>query len=59
MRVTRITAGFFPEIKRQIPNALVVHIIRDGRDVALSYVKQGSAYPFPWDRKEPQYVLCP
>ena len=43
---------FIPEIKRQIPNALVVHIIRDGRDVALSYVRQGWAYPFAWDRKE-------
>jgi Sulfotransferase family len=43
---------YIPEIKRQIPKALVVHIIRDGRDVALSYVKQGWAYPFPWDRKE-------
>jgi hypothetical protein len=43
---------YVPEIKRQIPNALIVHIIRDGRDVALSYVKQGWAYPFPWDRKE-------
>lgn len=43
---------YIPEIKRQIPNALVVHIIRDGRDVALSYVKQGWAYPFAWDRKE-------
>lgn len=43
---------YIPEIKRQIPNALIVQIIRDGRDVALSYVKQGWAYPFPWDRKE-------
>jgi len=43
---------YIPEIKRQIPNALVVHIIRDGRDVALSYVQQGWAHPFPWDRKE-------
>ncbi len=43
---------YIPEIKRQIPNALIVHIIRDGRDVALSYVKQGWAYPFPWDRRE-------
>jgi len=43
---------YIPEIKRQIPNALIVHIIRDGRDVALSYVKQGWAYPFPWDKKE-------
>jgi len=43
---------YMREIKRQIPNALVVHIIRDGRDVALSYVKQGWAYPLPWDSRE-------
>jgi Sulfotransferase family len=43
---------YIPEIKRQIPNALVVHIIRDGRDVALSYAKQGWAYPLPWDHGE-------
>ena len=41
-----------PEIKRTIPDALVIHIIRDGRDVALSYVKQGWAYPLRWDRGE-------
>ncbi len=41
-----------PEIKREIPNALVIHIIRDGRDVALSYVRQGWSYPLPWDRDE-------
>jgi hypothetical protein len=40
------------EIKRQIPNALFIHIIRDGRDVALSYVKQGWAHPLPWDRND-------
>jgi len=41
-----------PEIKREIPNALIVHIIRDGRDVALSYLKQGWSFPLPWDRRE-------
>lgn len=40
------------EIKRQLPDALFVHIIRDGRDVALSYEKQGWAHPFPWDRND-------
>src|SRR5215469_18344890 len=52
----RLWAGCTPdhllymrEIKREIPDALFVHIIRDGRDVALSYAKQGWAYPFPWD----------
>src|SRR5207248_2172811 len=43
---------YIREIKRQIPNALIIHIIRDGRDVALSYVKQGWAYPLPWDSGE-------
>jgi Sulfotransferase family len=43
---------YMEEIKRQIPEALFIHIIRDGRDVALSYVKQGWSYPLPWDRHE-------
>jgi hypothetical protein len=43
---------YMEEIKRQIPNALFIHIIRDGRDVALSYVKQGWSHPLPWDRGE-------
>jgi hypothetical protein len=43
---------YMREIKREIPDALFVHIIRDGRDVALSYAKQGWAYPFPWDRNQ-------
>jgi hypothetical protein len=43
---------YIPQIKREVPRALVVHIIRDGRDVALSYVKQGWAHPFPWDKAE-------
>ncbi|MGA7220679.1 MAG: sulfotransferase [Candidatus Sulfotelmatobacter sp.] len=40
------------EIKRQIPDALFIHIIRDGRDVALSYARQGWTHPLPWDRDE-------
>src|SRR5947199_4315446 len=43
---------YIREIKREIPDALFVHIIRDGRDVALSYAKQGWAYPFPWTRNQ-------
>jgi hypothetical protein len=43
---------YMREIKRQIPNALFIHIIRDGRDVALSYVKQGWSHPLPWDRND-------
>jgi hypothetical protein len=43
---------YMAEIKRQIPDALFIHIIRDGRDVALSYAKQGWSYPLPWDRDD-------
>jgi glycosyltransferase involved in cell wall biosynthesis/LPS sulfotransferase NodH len=37
-------------IKETIPNALVIHIIRDGRDVALSLERQHWIRPFPWDQ---------
>jgi hypothetical protein len=40
-------------IKETIPDALIVHIIRDGRDVALSLEKQNWIRPFPWDRQHP------
>jgi hypothetical protein len=43
---------YMEEIKRQIPDALFIHIIRDGRDVALSYAQQGWSSPLPWDRNE-------
>jgi glycosyltransferase involved in cell wall biosynthesis len=42
-----------PEIKATIPNALFIHIIRDGRDVATSLNRVGwgwAGYRFPWDR---------
>jgi len=38
-------------IKETIPNALIIHIIRDGRDVALSTDKQGYIRRLPWDKK--------
>ncbi len=41
---------YLHRIKQTIPNALVIHIIRDGRDVALSLEKQAWIRPFPWDR---------
>ncbi len=37
-------------IKTEIPNALFIHIIRDGRDIALSLKKMGGFRPLPWDR---------
>jgi Sulfotransferase family len=41
---------YLPEIKEEIHDALIIHIIRDGRDVAVSAAKQGWFHPFPWDR---------
>ena len=38
-------------IKAEIPDALFIHVIRDGRDVALSMYREGWIAPFPWDRK--------
>jgi sulfotransferase family protein len=43
---------YIPTIKRQIPNALFIHVIRDGRDVACSLERKGFIRPFPWDRNE-------
>jgi hypothetical protein len=43
---------YMREIKKQLPDALFIHIIRDARDVALSYVKQGWSHPLPWDKHE-------
>ncbi len=40
------------QIKAEIPNALFIHIVRDGRDVALSLQKMGGFRPFPWDRRQ-------
>jgi hypothetical protein len=42
---------YIPQIKQEIPNALFIHIIRDGRDVATVLDKKGWIKPFPWDRK--------
>src|SRR3954468_72794 len=42
---------YVPEIKADIPGALFVHIIRDGRDIAVSLKKMGEFRPIPWDRK--------
>ncbi|HEV2117147.1 MAG TPA: sulfotransferase [Terriglobales bacterium] len=43
---------YLREIKRTIPEALFIHIIRDGRDVALSLDKKRWVQSFPWDRKQ-------
>jgi Sulfotransferase family len=45
-------------LKRDIPNALFVHIIRDGRDIALSLKKMGGFTPMPWDRGETDSLVA-
>jgi Sulfotransferase family len=41
---------YLPLIKKLIPDALVIHIIRDGRDVTASLHRIGWIRPMPWDR---------
>jgi hypothetical protein len=43
---------YLDRIKATIPNALVIHVIRDGRDVALSLEKQKWIHPFPWEKEK-------
>jgi hypothetical protein len=45
-------------VKADIPNALFVHIIRDGRDIALSLKKMGGFTPLPWDRSETRSLVA-
>ena len=42
---------YLPQIKADIPKALFVHIVRDGRDIAVSLKKMGEFRPIPWSRK--------
>lgn len=42
---------YLPLIKTLLPEALIVHIIRDGRDVAVSLDRIGWIKPFSWDRQ--------
>jgi hypothetical protein len=42
---------YMRRIKETIPNALIIHVIRDGRDVALSWERLSQIRRLPWDRK--------
>ena len=44
---------YMRRIKETIPDALVIHVIRDGRDVALSWEKLSQIRRLPWDRRRP------
>lgn len=41
------------EIRTQVPGALFVHVVRDGRDVAVSMARQGWIRPLPGQRGRP------
>ena len=43
-------------IKRDLPEALFIHIIRDGRDIALSLTRMGGFRALPWDRGSRQVL---
>lgn len=40
-----------PQIKKDLGNPLFIHIIRDGRDIALSLMKMEGFRPFPWSQR--------
>lgn len=42
---------YLRDIKRAVPNVYIVHVIRDGRDCALSLDKQRWLPSCPWDRR--------
>lgn len=43
---------YLEAIRKSIPDALILHILRDGRDVALSLEKQKWIRPLPWDKEQ-------
>jgi hypothetical protein len=43
---------YMQQIKKEMPHAKFIHIIRDGRDVAISMQKEGWIRPLPWDRNQ-------
>ena len=49
---TPTNAPHMLRIRRDFPEAQFIHIIRDGRDVALSLDMRGWSRPLPWHRKK-------
>ncbi len=43
---------YIPEITQQIPDALIIHIVRDGRDVGMSLARQGWVRPTYGDKAD-------
>jgi hypothetical protein len=49
---------YIPQIKKELPQAKFIHIIRDGRDVALSLHKEQWIRPLPWDHRQSLLVAA-
>ncbi len=49
---------YIRRIKRDFPDALFIHIIRDGRDVALSLARKKFVAPLPWGRDAPEVAAA-
>lgn len=48
---TPLHLQYLPLIKKLFPDALIIHIIRDGRDVTTSLDRIGWIKPLPWDKQ--------
>ena len=46
---------YLRRIKRTSPDALIIRVLRDGREVSLSLAKQSWIKPFPWDHETDNY----
>ena len=51
MEATPVHVLHMTEIKRTVPDAVFVHVIRDGRDCAVSSSRQHWIPTLPWDRE--------
>jgi hypothetical protein len=49
---------YMPWIKEELPDARFIHMIRDGRDVAVSMNTEGWIRPFPWDKERSLLVAA-
>lgn len=45
---------YLPELIAAFPDAKIIHIVRDGRDVAVSMSGQGWIKPLPWHQECPE-----
>ncbi len=49
---------YLSKIKEGVRDALFLHIIRDGRDIAVSLTQMGGLRPFPWDKERAVFATA-